>query len=679
MGARSRLARSFSETHAAPSGVFGVPGLDRPERFEEMARETKEKCQRIIERILSDESSHKTLDLMDEVSDEACQVMDLAECCRALHPSPHWIHAAQEAHMYLLEYLETLNTSLPTYDALTKIDDGPLNSEEKEMKRSLRVDMEMNGIHLTHDQRNKVIDLQARINMLCNRYQSHIFSGKTLTVPNAMTLNAPSFSHLIERDRFRGTVTIPADNEVINEILLWTADTSVRKQVFELSEESAIENREVLKDLISYRHEYATLVGFPSFAHKSTSVMMSKTPDNVIAQLDCIAEELRPIAEKEVEKMSAGKTKDGYEKTVYPWDTQYYMGKIKATSCMIDSSTLSTYFSLKNCLEGMKIIVKQLFGCELRVVPLHRGERWVTEKDLLQKLEIYDMKTKEQLGVIHLDLFQRGNKGGAACFVTQCSKVNSDGALRMPKVIMSCSFSQRRVQGSSGTEMLLLRHHEFETLLHEFGHALHLVFSRTKYQNLSGFRGPLDFVETPSHFLEHFAWDYRFLRLFARHYRTSEAIPEHMVKRLRASKTMFRAFDILSSVSRAKVDQLLFGPNRFGDATEIDQVVHSVTDELLPIQIPNSPKWHLKFEHFCHYAGGYYSYLYGQMFAAQIWASAFEENPLAKDQGQRYRDVVLAPGASRDPTDILEEFLGRKIDIGDFAKNFARTADKALA
>jgi len=217
----------------------------------------------------------------------------------------------------------------------------------------------------------------------------------------------------------------------------------------------------------------------------------------------------------------------------------------------------------------------------------------------------------------------------------------------------SCNGTQPLPGSLNG---ILLKHHEFETLLHEFGHAVHMFLSRTRYQNVSGYRGPLDFVETPSNLMEKFCYDYRYLRFFAKHYMTGKPIPAEMVINIRKSKRMFHALDTLESLYRAKVDQLLFGPQPYPSGSH-QKLVHATMADLLPIQIPDEPLWQTRFEHFYHYAGGYYSYLYGVMFAEQVWNELFEADPLCQAAGERYRKSILEPGASRDPSDMLKDVL----------------------
>lgn len=144
------------------------------------------------------------------------------------------------------------------------------------------------------------------------------------------------------------------------------------------------------------------------------------------------------------------------------------------------------------------------------------------------------------LRYIYLDLYPRANKyNHAAHFTVRCGRrLTNSQSYQIPVVALVTNFSRPAANQPS-----LLTHAELETLFHEFGHAMHSLLSRTEFQHLSGTRAQLDFVETPSHLFEYFAWDHRVVGKFAKHYLTDEPIPEEMMKNLRRSKSMFGAMD----------------------------------------------------------------------------------------------------------------------------------------
>lgn len=225
------------------------------------------------------------------------------------------------------------------------------------------------------------------------------------------------------------------------------------------------------------------------------------------------------------------------------WDVPYYMGMLKAQTHEIDSREIAAYFPLERCLEGLHGLCAELFGLQLAPAPLLPGEAWHPD---VRKLALTRQEGGDPLGTIYFDLYPRRDKyASAAHFTVRCGKQLARGAgYQTPVVALVCNFSKAAPASPS-----LLTHAEVETLFHEFGHALHSLLSRTEFQHLAGTRAQLDFVETPSHLFEYFAWDYRFVRTFAKHYATHEPIPREMMAALRRSKNMFAAMDTQVRIS----------------------------------------------------------------------------------------------------------------------------------
>lgn len=205
------------------------------------------------------------------------------------------------------------------------------------------------------------------------------------------------------------------------------------------------------------------------------------------------------------------------------------------------------------------------------------------------------------------------------------------------------------------------RHSEVETLFHEFGHALHSLLSQTEFQHLSGTRAQLDYVETPSHLFEYFAWDYRVVREFARHHETNEPIPRDMMAGLRNSKHMFAAMDTQTQCLYSLLDLKVFGeqPLPFDPPTTTSALKHLQNETTLVPHVDGT-FWHTRFGHLIGYGAGYYSYLYARVFAADIWTTCFQDDPLSSSAGEKLFQELMVHGGAKDPNEILHAMLGRK-------------------
>jgi intermediate peptidase len=188
---------------------------------------------------------------------------------------------------------------------------------------------------------------------------------------------------------------------------------------------------------------------------------------------------------------------------------------------------------------------------------------------------------------------------------------------------------------------------------------MHSLLSRTEFQHLSGTRASLDFVETPSHLFEYFAWDYRVVREFARHHKTQEPIPRDMMHSLKQSKHMFAAMDAQTQCLYSLLDLTLFGRQPLaapGDSTT--QTLQHLQNKHTLVPHVDGTFWHARFGHLIGYGAGYYSYLYARVFASAIWNARFQDDPLSPLAGRVLYDELMKRGGARDANEILKKLLG---------------------
>ena len=273
---------------------------------------------------------------------------------------------------------------------------------------------------------------------------------------------------------------------------------------------------------------------------------------------------------------------------------------------------------------------------------------------------------------MYLDLHPRvGKYGHAAHFTVRCGcavaeDVDSALALgashngfQLPVVALVMNIGMTSTGGR-----VLANHSDLETLLHEFGHALHSLLSRTTFQHLSGTRAASDFIETPSQLLEHFAWDHRVLTHFSEHETTGEPLPTELLMAMRAAKTQHLGIDTLQQVLLALFDQRSFGvdppTSPAGDGSVVAAMAHQLHLDVMPSALPPAADthWWARFTHLTSYGATYYGYLYDKALAAQLWRTLFADRPLDVDRGTVLWHSLLKPGAAMDPNEVLRQTLG---------------------
>ncbi|KAL1292551.1 hypothetical protein HN51_053131 [Arachis hypogaea] len=655
--------RSFSSS----SGLYGFPHLKTPKGFESFVDEAIQRSAELIAYISTAPPAADIMRTMDEISDTVCCVVDSAELCRHTHPNREFLQEANKASFRINEYLHYLNTNHDLYNAVKKAEQEchMLSEEAQRGVRNLRADFERGGIHLSPEKLHRVNSLNVEISQLSRQYNENIVMdpGNVDIYPSS---RIPKSLHYLVKPIYRsGSSIVTGSNTVLKEkgyqittdpqtvaaILQHSSDDEVRKMVYIQGNSVPHANVEVLRRLISARHEIAQMMGCKSYAEFAVKPNMATTPDVVRSFLLEMSKMVQAKSKEEFELLTKFKreTFGRSDGNLRAWDEAYYMTMMKSSTYKLDNSVVASYFSLSNCIEGLKVLVQSLFGATFHNIPLEPGESWDPQ---VLKLSLHHPEEGD-LGYLYLDLYSRkGKYPGCAHFAIKGGRKISQTEYQLPVVALVCNFPRSRSPSA-----VRLNHWEVETLFHEFGHALHSLLSRTDYQHFSGTRVVLDFAEIPSNLFEYYAWDYRVLKRFARHYSTGEEIPRKLVESMKGAKDMFATTDLQRQIFYALVDQTLFGeqPLPYGDTSS---VVAELKRQHTCWEHVEGTHWEARFSHLLNYGAGYYSYLYAKCFAATIWKKLCQEDPLSLTTGFALRTKFLQHGGARDPASLLNDLVG---------------------
>ncbi|XP_020540649.1 mitochondrial intermediate peptidase, mitochondrial isoform X2 [Jatropha curcas] len=571
--------------------------------------------------------------------------------------------------MRINEYLHYLNTNHTLYAAVKKAEeDGHLLTKEAHRAaHHLRIDFEKGGIHLSVEKLDRVNQLNIDIFQLSRQFGENISidPGQVDIFPasripkNIQPLLTPvhrftsgTSGGLLRSQKEKGLRIITEPRTLLS-VLHWASDDEVRKMAYIEGNSVPCANLKVLDKLIAARHELAQIMGYRSYAEFMVKPNLASSPEVVTSFLCEMSEMIRPKADKEFETIRNFKREKCGQRCVNlePWDEAYYTGMMKSSVQNLDSSIVASYFPLQQCIEGLKVLVKSLFGATFHSVPMAPGESWHPE---VLKMCLHHPE-EGNLGYLYLDLYSRKDKYPCcANFAIKGGRRISETEYQLPIVALVCNFS------GSYSSPVRLNHWEVETLFHEFGHALHSLLSRTDYQHFSGTRVVLDFAETPSNLFEYYAWDYQVLRTFAKHYSTGEIIPEKLVKSMQGARDMFAATELQRQVFYALVDQTLFGEQP-ASSRDTSSIVADLKRQHTSWKHVEGTHWQIRFSHLVNYGAGYYSYLYARCFAATIWKKLCHEDPLSLTTGTALRMKVLQHGGAKDPSEMLNDIAGEGI------------------
>lgn len=607
--------------------------------------QAKNEADTLVAEASSSSRSRKLVSVFDDLSDCLCRVADMADFVRVAHPSEDYASAASHACASISSLVETLNTNTVIYSALKSVlEDGdvvPTDDVDRRVAELFLFDFEQSGIHLPSSDRQRFVELSEEILRLGSAFM--------LGCHRPVYVKRSSLPEPLQEVFSRN-----GDNVMVPGLFTDYPGDLVREAAYRIYLHPDETQTQLLESLLAARSELARLAGFATFSTRSLRGTMVETPELAIEFLEALGDSVREKAAAEVRLLGEVKWRNSESKStqVWPWDTTYYGGIARHEMCSVGGTQLAPFFSLGACIEGLSNLFTDLFGIRLREVDdISLGELWCSE---VRKL-VVEHESEGDLGTIYCDLFERQGKPHHDChFTVRGGRQLPDGSYQHPVVVLMLNLPPPR-----GKVPSLLSLGAVENLFHEFGHAMHSMLGRTRYQHVTGTRCPTDFAEVPSVLMEYFAGDVRVLSRFARHWQTGEMVPQDDLQQMLNSRRSFAASEIQQQVYYSLVDQAYHG----NYPTE-GQTTASVANDLqlryysLP-PVPGTA-WQLRFGHFVGYGARYYSYLISRAVAASLWHQYFRDDPFSRSAGEKYRSSLLIHGGQVAPGQLVEATLGEK-------------------
>ncbi|EKX40505.1 hypothetical protein GUITHDRAFT_75461 [Guillardia theta CCMP2712] len=673
------------------TGLFGIKGLERPDDFPKKAKEAATKIVSLRDQVIESSSqipAKQILTLMDEISDSLCLVIDAAELCRSVHEHSAWKEGAVEAYEILGDLISELNSDEKLYRALDSCvsnmgaDGRAFDEEDVRMAWSLREEFERGGVHLDRAGRQEMIELQGRASALLYQFTCNQFDEADPQVSFPAPLSDALPVWMKGSQTSDGRTVISLNQDTLQGILQVVPDEDLRREAYISYHRQELRVR-ALEELLLVRHAIARKMKFSSFADYAISGKMAASPKVVEDFLNHLSEQLKHRAQQEIETLK--KQKQHYlglqsdsSPEIFPWDFPFYSRHCRNPEHELACKLIRNFLPLGRVLQGIGKLLENTFGICMREAELSEGEGWSRE---VKKLELtlsgtlsdeqvlkFPTDDRGLLGILYLDLIKRPAKlGGAAHFTIQCGRLMEDGHYRPPVLALVGNFSP-----PAHSQEPLLSFGELEMLLHEFGHALHSIVGRTRYQHLNGTRISMDVVEIPSSLMEYFARDPDFIQSFAKHNITGESIPKHILDCVLQENSRFSVLETVQQIIYALVDLHLHTHNNEVGNTRMDtsgwsrKVAYEATGEKRYIRYIEDCDWHASLSHLGMYGSNYYSYLWCKVIASFIWKHVFERNKSQPLAGLPLILKFLSHGGSKDPNEmigeLLEDVLHRKVD-----------------
>lgn len=457
-----------------------------------------------------------------------------------------------------------------------------------------------------------------------------------------------------------GKFVVPLQNTTQQPALSSLTDRATRRKLFEngwtrAERSDANDTRAVIARLAKIRAEKARLLGYRNYAAYALEDQMAKTPEAVNDFLGQLVPPTRAKAAEETQIIQAMIDSSGPHFELEPWDWTHYSEMVRKQKYDLDQNELRPYLELDRVLkDGVFYAATALYGISFKErhdIPVYQAD--------VRVFDVFD-KDGAQLGLVYFDYFKRDNKNGGAW----CSNFVNQSKLFGTKPVV---FNVANIAKPPPGEPALISFDDVTTMFHEFGHALHALFSDLKYESLSGTAVARDFVEFPSQFNEHWALYPDVLKHYAVHYKTGEPIPEAMIDGLKASQRWNQGYELGELLAASELDMEW---HELGAETPLQDVDAFETKALADTRtdIPHVPPRY-RSSYFLHiwangYAAGYYAYQWSKMLDDDVYAWFLRHGGMTRDNGQRFRDLILSRGHYEDYGTMFRAFYSRDPEIG---------------
>jgi len=454
-------------------------------------------------------------------------------------------------------------------------------------------------------------------------------------------------------------------------------DRALRQKIYETSisrgsKGGEYDNTALVSRIMTLRAQKAALMGFPNYAAYGLGNQTAKTPEAVNAMLGQLAPAAVANARREAadlqamidrEQKAAGKPT--FE--LQPWDWAFYSEKVRQAKYDFDESQLKPYFELKNVLEnGVFFAAGKEYGLSFK----QRTDLPVYHDDVT----VYDVFDADgsQLAIFIFDPYARESKRGGAWMNSYVSQ----SALTGNKPVVANHLNIPKPPAGQPT---LLTWDEVTTTFHEFGHALHGMFSNVKYPYFSGTAVPRDFVEFPSQVNEMWADEPTILANYARHHQNGSAMPQALLDKVVAASKFNQGFATTEYLGAAMLDQSWhqIGVDQVPAPQDVVKFEHDalVKDGIYYAPVP--PRYRTTY--FSHimggYSAGYYAYIWSEVLDANTQKWFRDHGGLSRANGDHFRKTLLSRGGSADAMELFRNFAGHEPQIEPLLEKRGLTSD----
>jgi len=551
-----------------------------------------------------------------------------------------------------------------------KRNDLKLDAEQVRVVEKYYRDFERNGANLPDDKQAELRKLNDELSMLELKFGENVLAETNknfkMVVDNEADLKGlpadliAAAADVAKKDSLPGKWVFTLQKPSWIPFLQYAENRALREKLYRgyLSRgnnNNANDNKEVLTKLVKLRGQKANLLGFGNWAAYVIDVNMAKTPENANNLLMKLWTPALDRAKKERADMQAMIDKEGGKFKLEMWDWWYYAEKVRKAKYDLDEAQLKPYFKLDNVVDGMMYVASKLYNIKF----IKRTDLPVYDPEVIT-YEVQEANGKH-IGIFYMDFHPRPGKSFGAWCTSFRSQSYKDGKMVTPIVSIVCNLTR-----PSGEVPALLSFDEVTTIFHESGHALHGLFTDGPFRRTAG-DVPNDFVELPSQVMENWAKEPEVLRVYAKHYKTGEVIPEALIAKLEKSAQFNQGFETVEYLAASLLDLDWHTQSFTGDVPSFEKAAMDKIGLINEI----APRY--RSTYFSHiFSGGYSAGYYVYIWAAVLDADAFDAfkqsgNIFNPEYAAKFRTLLTKSGSDEGMT-VYKNFRGQEPSIEPLLK-----------
>lgn len=594
----------------------------------------------------------------------------ILEILKMVTPDKEIRDACTQAALQLRQFSVEAFMDVRLYNAFQVYSSGAgqsenLNDEQRYFLDESMKDFKREGLHLPLPELEAVKALKKEISQIQMNYENNADQDHSTILVDREGLRGLDEEFIKSLKQENGKYVLDCSYPTYFNIIEHCQIEQTRKDHYRaFSNRAYPANIELLESLIAKRDQLAKMLGFESYAALNIDSEMAKTPTHVQEFLDHLIGKTDKKVEQEFALLKSnlpeGVTLDEKGR-IKPWDRYFIEAEYKKKHFNIDERAIAEYFPVQKAMDGMFAIYQDFLDLTFE----DSKPDWSWDSDV-RLLKIKDRSTDEVRGYLFLDLYPRPHKYSHACCypivaAQEAIDPTTGKIIKVPSVaVVIANFPK-----AQGDRPALLKHHDVTTFFHEFGHAMHGVMGRTEMASFSGTSVKTDFVEMPSQIFEEWMYDHEMLDKVSSHYKTGESLPYEMIKK----KIELKQFDSGYFVRRqCWLSSISLNYYREGAQKDTQALQLALAEKYFGnyIGIDSSTHFQASFGHLTGYGARYYGYMWSKVFALDLFYELKKRGLTNPETGKAFTQALLNKGGSKDPNQLLREFLGREPEQDSF-------------